>query len=128
FFFQAEDGIRDGHVTGVQTCALPISFSPEVVDLEQLTGEGCDSLRPLASHKGIHVKMQVDPTLSKLRLDPAKFKQVLYNYLSNAIKNTPEEGRVTVTVRPQDEETFVLEVEDTGIGILPEDIERLFVD
>ncbi|TMC18430.1 MAG: hypothetical protein E6J33_06570, partial [Chloroflexi bacterium] len=43
-------------------------------------------------------------------------------------KNTPEEGRVTVTVRPQDEETFVLEVEDTGIGILPEDIERLFVD
>src|SRR5439155_14177080 len=27
FFFQAEDGIRDGHVTGVQTCALPISFS-----------------------------------------------------------------------------------------------------
>jgi len=105
-----------------------MTFSPEVVDLEQLTGEGCDSLRPLASHKGIHVKMQVDPTLSKLRLDPAKFKQVLYNYLSNAIKNTPEEGRVTVTVGPQDEETFVLEVEDTGIGILPEDIERLFVD
>src|SRR5439155_12150356 len=28
FFFQAEDGIRDGHVTGVQTCALPISFGP----------------------------------------------------------------------------------------------------
>ncbi|MFL5698591.1 MAG: ATP-binding protein [Ktedonobacteraceae bacterium] len=105
-----------------------MTFSPEVVDLEQLTGEGCDSLRPLASHKGIHVKIQVDPTLSKLKLDPAKFKQVLYNYLSNAIKNTPEEGRVTVRVRPQDEKTFVLEVEDTGIGILPEDIERLFVD
>src|SRR5690625_7781139 len=30
FFFQAEDGIRDGHVTGVQTCALPISPSPSV--------------------------------------------------------------------------------------------------
>src|SRR5439155_11630438 len=31
FFFQAEDGIRDGHVTGVQTCALPISFFPQPV-------------------------------------------------------------------------------------------------
>jgi len=103
-------------------------FSPEMVDLEQLTGEGCDSLRPLAAHKGIHVEMQVDPTLSEVRLDPAKFKQVLYNYLSNAIKITLEDGRVTVRIRSQDEETFVLEVEDTGIGIPPEDIGRLFVD
>src|SRR5690625_6756866 len=34
FFFQAEDGIRDGHVTGVQTCALPIAFFGEVNELE----------------------------------------------------------------------------------------------
>src|SRR5215208_2794190 len=33
FFFQAEDGIRDGHVTGVQTCALPISEEPELLGL-----------------------------------------------------------------------------------------------
>ena len=105
-----------------------MTFSPEVVELGQLAGEGCDSLRPLATHKGIHVEIQVDPTLSEVRLDPAKFKQVLYNYLSNAIKNTPEQGRVTVRMRPQDEETFVLEVEDTGRGIPPEDIGRLFVE
>ncbi|MFL5656630.1 MAG: ATP-binding protein [Ktedonobacteraceae bacterium] len=105
-----------------------MTFSPEVVDLEQLAGEGCNSLGPLAAHKGIHVEIQVDPTLSEVRLDPAKFKQVLYNYLSNAIKFTPERGQVTVTIRPQDEETFVLEVEDTGIGIPPEDIGRLFVE
>src|SRR6266508_3961242 len=36
FFFQAEDGIRDGHVTGVQTCALPISATDESVYLEGL--------------------------------------------------------------------------------------------
>ncbi len=105
-----------------------MTFSPEVVELGQLAGEGCDSLRPLATHKGIHVEIQVDPTLSEVRLDPAKFKQVLYNYLSNAIKNTPEQGRVTVRMKPQDEETFVLEVEDTGRGIPPEDIGRLFVE
>ena len=80
-----------------------MTFSPEVVDLEQLAGEGCNSLHPLAAHKGIHVEIQVDPTLSEVRLDPAKLKQVLYNFLSNAIKFTPEEGRVTVRIRPQDE-------------------------
>src|SRR5690625_3414224 len=34
FFFQAEDGIRDGHVTGVQTCALPISYRDELTTLD----------------------------------------------------------------------------------------------
>src|SRR5437660_12472672 len=40
FFFQAEDGIRDGHVTGVQTCALPISsrYSPEANNLTNIPG------------------------------------------------------------------------------------------
>src|SRR2546423_890851 len=45
-----------------------MTFSPEVVNLEQLTGEGCDSLRPLVAPKDIHVSMQVDPTLSEVRL------------------------------------------------------------
>src|SRR5439155_18783564 len=40
FFFQAEDGIRDGHVTGVQTCALPISFILGCVPLWTATGAG----------------------------------------------------------------------------------------
>src|SRR5690606_40642835 len=40
FFFQAEDGIRDFHVTGVQTCALPISFMPGTVDLRTSSTAG----------------------------------------------------------------------------------------
>src|SRR5207253_7613375 len=38
FFFQAEDGIRDGHVTGVQTCALPILFSSRLSQVCQVPG------------------------------------------------------------------------------------------
>src|SRR5215510_5926889 len=46
FFFQAEDGIRVGHVTGVQTCALPISGAPLVLYMETLKKEkGCDWVR-----------------------------------------------------------------------------------
>jgi signal transduction histidine kinase len=61
-------------------------------------------------------------------IDPSRLKQVLYNYLSNAIKFTPEGGHVTIRVAPQDADHFRLEVEDSGIGIPPQDMERLFVE
>jgi signal transduction histidine kinase len=60
--------------------------------------------------------------------DPARLKQVLYNYLSNAIKFTPPGGRVTVRVAAEGADRFRLEVEDTGVGIRPEDIDHLFVE
>src|SRR4051794_41388544 len=41
FFFQAEDGIRDGRVTGVQTCALPISFPPRAPGARAVARKGC---------------------------------------------------------------------------------------
>src|SRR5207237_2630058 len=57
-----------------------------------------------------------------------KRKHVLHNYLSNAIKFTPEEGQVTIRLRAEGEDAFRLEVEDSGIGIQPEDLGRLFVE
>lgn len=53
---------------------------------------------------------------------------MLYNYLSNAIKFTPEDGRVTVRVGPADPDWFRIDVADTGIGIAPRDMDRLFVE
>src|SRR5690625_7417335 len=48
FFFQAEDGIRDGHVTGVQTCALPIFMARKSVDEPLQTGlKAIDSMVPI---------------------------------------------------------------------------------
>jgi len=61
-------------------------------------------------------------------LDPARLKQVLYNYLSNALKFTGERGRVVVRMLPESDDMFRLEVEDTGIGIRPEDVDRLFIE
>jgi signal transduction histidine kinase len=53
---------------------------------------------------------------------------VLYNYLSNALKFTPEEGLVTIHALPEEGERVRIEVEDTGIGIRREDTHRLFVE
>jgi signal transduction histidine kinase len=61
-------------------------------------------------------------------LDPRRLRQVLLNYLSNALKFTPSGGRVTARVRPREGDALLLEVEDTGIGISPEDQARLFVE
>src|SRR5262249_45993298 len=105
-----------------------MEFWPEPVDLARLAGEIRDILRESAARKRIAVGVQVDPALGAVVLDPGRLKQVLYNYLSNALKFTPEGGRVQVRAVPQDEANFRLEVEDNGIGIRPEDLDRLFVE
>jgi len=87
-----------------------------------------DILRSLAAAKRIRVKLEVAENLGEIVVDPAKLKQVLYNYLSNALKFTPDEGRVTIRVLPEGADAFRLEVEDSGIGMREEDIPRLFVE
>ena len=105
-----------------------MDFFPELIDLDKVITEGKDILRGLAATKKIRMEVQIDPSVSKVILDISKFKQILYNYLSNAIKFTPENGRVKIRVSPEGGGMFRLEVEDTGIGIRPEDIHRLFIE
>ncbi len=105
-----------------------MEFVPESVDLGKVVGEVSDILRGLASTRRIRIEVQVDPTLKPVMVDSAKLKQVLYNYLSNALKFTPEGGRVTVRIAPATPDRFRIEVEDTGIGIRREEMHRLFVE
>jgi signal transduction histidine kinase/DNA-binding response OmpR family regulator len=107
-----------------------MEFVPEPVNLLKLAEEMRDTLRSLAARKRIFLNVDVAPEFktSDIMIDPGKLKQVLYNFLSNAIKFTPEEGRVTVRVFSDQPDFFRLEVEDTGIGIKPEDLSKLFVE
>jgi signal transduction histidine kinase/CheY-like chemotaxis protein len=105
-----------------------LEFRPESVEVTRLVGEVIAILRTTAAHKQIRMETQVDPQVSDLTLDPARLKQVAYNYLSNAIKFTPIGGSVTLRVKAEGEDWFRLEVEDTGIGIAAEDLSRLFVE
>jgi PAS domain S-box-containing protein len=103
-----------------------MEFRPEPVALETLVGEVRDVLRFQAVKKQLGVATEVSPELSEIVADAARLKQILYNYLSNALKFTPEGGRVTIRAKAEGEDAFRLEVEDTGIGIRPEDTVRLF--
>ncbi len=105
-----------------------VDFHPQALQLATLIGEVRDILRTLAAQKRITVETTTAPEVAQIVTDPAKLKQVLYNYLSNAIKFTPEGGHVAVRARAEGMDQVRLEVEDSGIGIRAEDMSRLFVE
>src|SRR5262249_16545021 len=65
--------------------------------------------------------------LGEVYHDPGRFKQVLFNLLSNAVKFTPEGGTITTSARVEGDWLEVA-VTDTGIGIAPEDQEKVFAE
>jgi signal transduction histidine kinase len=101
-----------------------MEFCPEACHIEALVAEVRDVIRPLAEKKRIELLTDI-PWEIPAMIDASRFKQVLYNYLSNAVKFTPEGGWITIRVIVEGFQ-FRLEVEDTGIGIHPEEISKLF--
>ncbi len=90
----------------------------------------CESLvnfmRPLAQKKNIELSLVVQAPVPLVSTDPARFQQILYNFLSNAIKFTPPDGRVIITISTPDAEHVKTAVTDTGPGIAPEHHASIF--
>jgi PAS domain S-box-containing protein len=106
-----------------------LEFHPEPVDLGVLVAELLAIMRTTAASKSIVIANEVAPDMPAVVIDAARLKQILYNYVSNALKFTEPGGRVVVRANLVDDGSrFRLDVEDTGIGIAPEDFERLFVE
>lgn len=102
-----------------------MEFRPEPCLLETLVSEVRDIVRPSADKKEIRLSTEVPAGLSAL-IDPGRFKQVLYNYLSNAVKFTGRNGMVSVRISEQNGSRFRLDVSDTGSGIPAGEVARLF--
>jgi CheY-like chemotaxis protein len=105
-----------------------MEFRPETVNLAALVAEVRDVVRGLAANKRLRLTTQVDPEVTTAVIDSARVKQILYNYLSNAIKFTDEGGNVDVRIGPDGPSHFRIDVIDTGIGIAPGQIDKLFVE
>lgn len=104
-----------------------IKFHPLPTNLTTLTNEVREDFNKLAEAKSIQIDIQIDQTINHIVIDPKKFKQILYNYLSNAIKFTNNGGNISIRILSEGIETLKLEIEDTGIGIHEEDMHKLFV-
>ena len=105
-----------------------MDFRYETVRLETVGREVMDGVKALAASKRIAVRMECDDRIGTVRADSARLRQVLFNYLSNAFKFTPEEGSVVVRIMPEDPGCYRIVVEDNGIGIQAEDLSRLFTE
>ena len=101
-------------------------FQPAVLDLGALIDEVCGVLGPALSRKQLGLSRELAADLPPLFLDAHRLRQVLYNYLANAIKFTPLGGHITVRARPDGPDHVWIEVEDTGMGIAAEELPRLF--
>ena len=81
-------------------------------------------VRPLTTARGTTLHLQIDPEIDRMCGDETKVTQILLNLLSNAAKFT-EDGEVILSAH-RDEEDVVFRVHDTGIGMTPEELDRVF--
>jgi PAS domain S-box-containing protein len=105
-----------------------LEFEPATLSLPALVDEVVATLGMQAAAARLQVVSSIAPDVRTLHLDPNRLKQVLFNYLSNAIKFTPPGGRVEVRAFGEGPMLWRLEVEDSGEGIAAEDLPRLFVE
>jgi heavy metal sensor kinase len=94
------------------------------VDLSIIINEACELFQPIAEDKGIRIIQEID-ALASIQADKEKIQRLVANLLDNAIKYTPENGTVTLTVKP-DENQVTVSIMDTGIGISEEDLPKIF--
>jgi PAS domain S-box-containing protein len=94
------------------------------VGLPALLGDISERVQPLAAARGVELSVDCAPGL-EVSADPRRLEQVILNLLSNAIRFTPEGGRVTVAAR-LDGDGVLIEVADTGVGIPADMHDRVF--
>ena len=94
-------------------------------EIAPLVDEVVDTLKPLAHAKQIDLQLEAPPELPIVHADRDRLFQVFSNLGGNAIKFTPEGGRVMIRVR-QGDDVVTFEVADTGPGIPPSDVARVF--
>ena len=104
-----------------------LELYPETVKIDEFC-QGCLAfVRTQALQKKIDVTFEPDGRVAKFTADPTRLKQVLVNLLTNAVKFTPEGGRIGLTVAaPAGEDVVRFTVWDTGIGIADQDTPKLF--
>jgi two-component system CheB/CheR fusion protein len=102
-----------------------IHLSKEPVDLTVVVARAVESSAPGIESRGhsLHVKVSPEPVL--LQADPLRLEQVVCNLLNNASKFTKPQGQIWLTAEPEGREA-VVKVKDSGVGIPPEMLERVF--
>jgi len=106
--------------------AAQMTLVREEIDPAALVSEAISGAASLIESQGLTLELRVAAGLPMLRVDPTRIRQVLFNLLNNAARFT-EAGGVTVSVAQHGDEV-IFAVADTGVGIAPEALDRIFED
>lgn len=118
-------GTLDGVLNLSKLEAGEMNLTPQPIDLAQEPQEMTALFEPQAQAAGIELDVDIQDAPVPAAVDPHGLHIVLQNLISNALKYTDEDGQVTVRVRGEGD-VAVLEVQDTGIGMHPENVPDLF--
>jgi PAS domain S-box-containing protein len=104
-----------------------LELHPEIVSVNDICQASLAFIKEPVLKKGVEVDLTPDPRVTHVLADARSLKQILVNLLSNAVRFTPSQGKVTLQVQANLPQSCIdLSVIDTGIGISPQDQQRLF--
>ena len=103
-----------------------LDFEPRQAEIGPVVEDAGLFFSPRARDAGLQLSAEIEPGLPAFAFDPDLIAQVLANLLSNAIKFTPSGGRVTLSAKRGAEGRLVIAVSDTGVGLAPEAMRRIF--
>jgi len=136
--------LLEGLLEGARCRAGRDTLHVAAVSVERLVREAADAMRATAAEKSLTIATDVETGLAEIESDSDKLEQVLTNLVANSIKYTPRSGSITIRAskpeegvlavvsrlggetKPASRDLVQITVEDTGIGIPSEDIERIF--
>lgn len=96
------------------------------IDAHQAVSNVVEICRAEARSKNLNVHLNLRAKTSHVTADAAKFQQIIWNLLKNAIKFTPEGGDITISSDNPSDAVFTVSVRDTGVGMEPEVMQRMF--
>jgi signal transduction histidine kinase len=106
--------------------ARKLAIAAEPVDPSDLLTDCLQILLPLLEAKHISLDMQIEVSLPKVLADPERIQQTLSNLVGNAIKFSPEHGKIVVAASRHGEDYIRISVADNGPGIAPEHLPKVF--
>jgi PAS domain S-box-containing protein len=131
--------ITDIHVSGTHLLQLindildltkaeagKLELNEETVDLGEVIQSVMRVSRGSIEKAGLTANIDLTPGLPRLRADERKTRQVLFNLVGNAVKFTPAGGRIDIRAHFDQQAGMRITVADTGIGIAPENLQRVF--
>ena len=116
-------------VLDMLSLARDSKFHPFPTDVNDLADQVCQLITSRASGRGIDIACMIDEDLPEVMTDPTHLYRCLLNLVSNAVEACDEGGRVSVRVHHGDgRDRFTISVADTGGGISPENVKKLFTE